>query len=346
MLKRKQRKNYERYDISCSPFSQKPTQRDLANILGMSRDGLRRHADYKEECIVRRTEEINGKQRDLAYPVGPLRVVHEKLKFHLNKIKQPDYLFSPRKNRGQRDNAAYHAANKQYLTLDLKQFYPSTSRTMIKSWLRDELGMYEDVAGLFAELATVDGVASFGSPLTPVLVSLVHRKMFNEIAQQCIDRGLVYSLWVDDMTISGDFVSAELLTMIREIIAKYGLKSHKIARKTGNRAVFITGIGVVGEHLVAPQTLHNRIKGLWDDFHDAKTDEERESVIQKLLAQMGTLRHIVGAKSEMGRKTADRMNSLRQKRDKWRRRSAKNTTPKEDSIDKEEPQENAALPWD
>lgn len=346
MLKRKNRKKYERYDISRSPFSQKPTQRDLANILGMSRDELRRHANYKEQCIVRRTEEINGKVRDLAYPKGPLRVIHEKLKFHLNKIKQPDYLFSPRKNRGQRDNAAYHAEGNQYLSLDLKQFYPSTSRVMIKSWLCDELGMYEDVAGLFAELATVDGVASFGSPLTPVLVSLVHRKMFDEIAEQCRSRALSYSVWVDDMTISGQFVEGELLTIIREIIARHGLKSHKVVYRSGNRPVFITGIGVVGAHLVAPQTLHNRIKNLWEEFYAAKTDAERESTTQKLLAQLGTLRYMAGAKSEMGRKTADRMNSLKQKRDKWRRKNLLKSEPGNRLQENEGKDEVANLPWD
>jgi len=319
LLRRKLKRNIERYDISRSPFAQKPTQRDLAELLGISRDELRRTVNYKDTCIVRRREEINGKWRDLAYPKGPLRVIHEKLKFHLNKVKQPDYLFSPRKGRGQRDNAAYHVGNNQYLTLDLKQFYPSTTRTMVKTWLINELGMYEDVAGLFAALATVDDIVSFGSPLTPVLVSLVHRKMFSEIAHKCDERGLVCSLWVDDLTISGEFVEGILLQQIRSIIAQHSLKSHKISYRSGNRPVFITGIGVVGEHLIAPKKLHRGIKMLWKDFHESETNDERESVAQRLLAQMGTLKYIVGAKTDMGRKTADRMNSLKQKRDKWRR---------------------------
>lgn len=176
-------------------------------------------------------------------------------------------------------------------------------------------------------LAHVDDVASFGSPLTPVLVSLVHRRMFDEISEQCCARGLSYSVWVDDMTISGEFVEGELLTLIRGIITNHGLKSHKVIYRSGNRPVFITGIGVVGTHLVAPQTLHNRIKGFWEEFHSAETDNERESITQKLLAQMGTLRYIAGPKSEMGRKAADRMNSLRQKRDKWRRISAEEKKP-------------------
>lgn len=343
MPSRRRKPAYERYGLERSPFSQKPTQKKLAELLGMSRDELRRNANYREQCIVRRTEDINGKVRQLAYPVGPLRIIHEKLKYHLNKVKQPDYLFSPRKGVGQRDNAEHHSGHNQYLSLDLKQFYPSTTHSMVKSWLRDELGMYEDVAGLFAILATVDGVVSFGSPLTPVLVSLVHRNMFDEIATECEKRGLAYSVWVDDLTISGDFVEAEFLKSTREIVARRGMQSHKITYRSGNRPVFITGIGVVGRHLVAPQKLHRRIKELWCQFYDAKTDEERESVTQQLLAQMGTLRHIAGPKSDMGRKTADRMNSLRQKRDKWRRKSI--STDFKCSISVHEKTTSHQLPW-
>lgn len=325
MRRKSRRKSYERYELSRSPFSQKPTQKDLAKLLGLSRDELRRHASYKEQCIVRRQEIINGKLRDLAYPVGPLRVLHEKLKYHLNKVKQPDYLFSPRKGRGQRDNAQKHLGNHQYLTLDLKQFYPSTTFSMVKSWLIEELGMYEDVAGLLATLATVDGVVSFGSPFTPVLVSLVHRKLFNRIAELCDERGLAYSVWVDDLTISGEKVEGELVKLVRTAISESSLKSHKITYRSGNRPVFITGIGVVGKNLVAPQSLHKRITNLWTKFYAAKTNDEREGVTQQLLAQMGTLRHIAGPKSEMGCTASDRMNSLRQKRDKWRRNSISET---------------------
>lgn len=321
-LRRRKKPRYERYDLYRSPLAQKPTQRDLANLVGFKRDDLRRLANYKEQFIVRRQTETRGKVRDLAYPEGWLRVVHEKLKFHLNKVKQPDYLFSPRKNRGQRDNAELHLDQLQYLSLDLKQFYPSTSRSQVKSWLIQDLDMMDDVAGLFAELATVDDIVSFGSPLTPVLCALVHRNMFDQIAELCGDRGLRYSLWVDDLTISGKFIPGELLEEIREIIRRFGHRSHKISYRTGNRPVFVTGIGIVGRELVAPQTLHRRIKDYWEQFYSAETTDEKTDVYQKLLSQLGTLRHICGPKSAMGQKAADQMNSIRQKRAKLLRETS------------------------
>lgn len=317
-MPRSARQAYERYEIERSPLSQRPTQREIAALFGETRDELRRLVNYKDQFIVRRqiTTGKKGKVRDLAYPVARLRAVHERLKFHLNKIKQPSYLFSPRKNRGQRDNAALHLDQDQYLTLDLKQFYPSTSEDMVRRLFRDVLGMYDDVAGLLTYLCTIDGKVSFGSPVTPVLCTLVHRRMFDQIADICSARGLRYSVWVDDLTISGRFVPGEVLKQIRTVVQAAGLKSHSIRYRSGNRPVFITGIGVVGPRLVAPNSLDLKIKECWASYRDAQTDGERDFLTQRLLSYLGTVRQISGAKSERGRKAADEMNSLRQKRDK------------------------------
>jgi len=328
---------YERYDLERSPFAQRPTQREVAELLGESKADLIRLANYKDQFIVRRQENIGGKDRDLAYPVSRLRGVHERLKFHLNKVRQPSYLFSPRKKRSQRDNAALHLDQHQYLTLDVKQFYPSTTEDMVYRWFADELGMYEDVAGLLTRLSTIDGKASFGSPLTPVLCTLVHRPMFDRVSDICGARGLRHSLWVDDLTISGRFVPGQVVIGVRDVIRQSGLRSHKVRYLSGNRPVMITGIGVVGRHLLAPNSLNLRIKQYWQDLHDAETPDGRASCAQSLLSQLGTVRHIVGSKSDVGRKASDQMNMLKQKRDKWLREAsqeakiarAEGTTPME-----------------
>lgn len=318
MRRKTARPPIEKYELPRSPFAQRPTQRDIGKLLGASRDHLRFLATHKEHFIVRRQEKIGKKQklRDLKYPVSDLRGVHERLKFHLNKIRQPGYLFSPRRNRGQRDNAALHLGQHQYLTLDLKQFYPSTTADMVRRWFRDEMGMYPDVAGLLTHLCTIDDQVSFGSPLTPVLCTLIHRPMFDRIADLCERHGLRYTLWVDDLTISGEFVHGDVVREIRQIIAGAGLRSHKIRFRTGNRPVFITGIGVVGRELVAPNAMNLRIKELWEVCHLAETVDERDACIQALLAQLGTQRYISGPSSDLGRKASDQMNSLRQKRNK------------------------------
>jgi hypothetical protein len=247
MRRRNRTKSNERYELKRSPFSQNPTQRDVAELVRETKDDLNTLATprFKETFLVRRRIEKNGKSRDLVYPEGRLRAIHERLKFQFAKIIQPSYLMSPRKGRAQRDNAEAHLEAAQFLTLDLKQFYPSTTRTMIRNSLMAQFEMQPDVAGLIAHLATADDHACFGSPLTPVLASLVHRPMFDSIADRCADDDLSYTVWVDDLTISGEEITGHLRASVRKIVARSGLKSHKLKSQTGNRVVFITGVGVV-----------------------------------------------------------------------------------------------------
>ena len=211
---------------------------------------------------------------------------------------------------------------------------------MVKHWATNELGMYEDVAGLLAEIATVDGIVSFGSPLTPVLVSMVHRPMFDQIYEHCEFNSLKNSLWVDDLTISGMETPGSTVEFLRQVIKNQGLRSHKIKFRTGNRAVWITGIGVLGDCLIAPKRMDLKIKTLWDFYHEAETSQERQSLGLKLLSQMGSIRHITGAKSKRGMRLADQMNSLRQHLEKDRKREAeimnnidKNNNEKQNSDD-------------
>jgi len=321
MRRRPKSKSAERYPLDRSPFAQNPTQRDVATLVRESKEDLNTLATprFKEQFLVRRTIENRGKARDLVYPEGRLRAVHERLKFHLSKIIQPSYLMSPRKGRAQRHNAEAHLEATQFMTLDLKQFYPSTTRQMIRNSLVEQFGMQSDVAGLIAHIGTADDRACFGSPLTPVLASLVHRPMFNQIADRCQEDDLSYTVWVDDVTVSGEQITGNFRRDIRNLVAKSGLKSHKLKFYTGNKPVYVTGIGVVGPNLVVPRRIELKSKELWDAFKHALTFEEKDTCATALLSHLGGIRAVVGASSRRGQKIASEMNSIRQKREKARR---------------------------
>lgn len=321
MQRRSKPNSGERYSLSRSPLAQNPTQRDVAALVRETKVDLNILATprFKEQFLVRRKIESNGKVRSLVYPEGRLRAVHERLKFHFSKIIQPSYLMSPRKGRGQRDNAEAHLEAEQFLTLDLKQFYPSTTRQMIRDSLVAQFGMQSDVAGLIAHIATADDQACFGSPLTPVLASLVHRPMFDKIADRCAEDDLSYTVWVDDLTVSGERITGNFRKDIRGIVARSGLKSHKLRSHTGNRPVFITGIGVVGSNLIVPRRTERRSKELWTAFRYARTFEEKDASATNLLSHLGGIKAVVGASSRRGQKLTNEMNSIRQKRDKARR---------------------------
>lgn len=311
----------ERYPLARSPLAQNPSQRDVAELVRETKADLNTLAlpRYKEQFLVRRTITTNGKDRRLVYPEGRLRAVHERLRFHLSKIVQPSYLMSPRKGKAQRDNALAHLNSAEFMTLDLRQFYPSTTRQMIRNSLVAQFGMQSDVAGLIAHLATADDRACFGSPLTPVLASLVHRPMFDSIADRCLADDLSYSVWVDDLTISGNTITGGLRSDVRGVVARAGLHSHKLKLFSGNRPVFVTGVGVVGSNLIVQARVEMRAKELWAELHNCETFDELDAASTRLLSHLGGIRAVVGKETARGHRIAGQMNSIRQKREKARR---------------------------
>lgn len=336
--------HYERYEFNASPWVQDLTQRDLAQLLGTTKGRLETLIGEKDRYTLRRVQRIGSKDRQLALPIGKLRTVHERLKFHLNKIKQPDYLFSPRKGRGQRDNAEHHAGENQFLSLDIKQFYPSTTQEHIFRWAYHVAGLKSDVAGMLAKLTAIDGKMPFGSPVSPVLTTHVHRAMFDDIYDLCEANGLKMSLWVDDLVISGLFVSGNLLKQVRAIIGRHGFETHKIKFRSGARPVSITGVPIKEKRVGAPRALHQRIQDGYAKLRQDLTDAQRAQLIDQLLSALGTYRYHLGAGTPEGRVTANRMHALRQRR--ARLNPTVVTLPSKSMAPTTTPRENGGeLPW-
>ncbi len=320
--RRKKRKPpIEIFELAQSPFARTMTKGNLCRMLGTPLTTLLGLIKYKDAFVRRRIETSSGKPRPLAYPEAQLRRVNEKLAYQLRKIRLAPYVTSPRKGVGPRENAQRHVGATQFLKIDIKQFYPSITREQIAKYFREECGMYVNVAGMLTELLTVDGRIAYGAPATPALAALVHRSMFDEIYDAVSAMGLVMTLWVDDLTISGDKVPGALLEQIRAIVASHGFRTHKIAFRHSNRPVVVTGMGVRRDEVIPPNSLNLRIKALERRLHLEKSDDEYIVIANQLLSALGSQRYIRSGNDVARRRIIDRMHVIRQKRDKRARKS-------------------------
>lgn len=317
--RRKKKPQIEIYDISRSPLAQKLTQKKFAQLIRVRLSELRGLIKYRDSFVSFGSAESSGKPRPLCYPVRRLRVINEKIRYQLNKIILPEYVKSPRKGVGQKQNAETHLFGKQVLKLDLCKFYPSISRTMVAKYFREEFGMHADVAGLVTNLLTHNERIFYGAPCTSVLAFLVNKKMFDEIDDICRSYQCKMTLWVDNLTISGETVPGALLEDVRDSIAKYGHKSHEISFEHTNRNVSITGVNVRNEKLHPTNSSNLAIRDLEHQLHQTVCADEYERISNLLLSRLGGQRHIVNRRSHRGRKLAQRMNAVRQKRDRVRR---------------------------
>jgi RNA-directed DNA polymerase len=309
--------------LARSPLAQRLTQKKLAALLRRPLAELKGLIKYKKSFVVAEVREIDGKARPLCYPRGPLRSVNEALKYQLTKIRLPDYVASPRRGRGQRENAAVHVDATQILTLDLRKFYPSVSRRYIARFFRDDFSMHPDVAGLITELLTFEGRVLYGAPATPILVMLAHRKMFDQIEAACLEFGTRMSLWVDNLTISGTEVPGALLVRVREIVASHGYKTHDVEFMTTNRDSSVTGVVVRCGELHPANSSNLAIRDLEGVLRTSVDPNEFAANANRLLSRLGGQLHILGTQCDRGQRIARRMNVVRQKRDKRARSSSK-----------------------
>lgn len=181
-------------------------------------------------------------------------------------------------------------------------------------WAFHIAGLRSDVAGLLAHLISIDGKMPFGSPVSPVLTTHVHRRMFDAIYAICQENGLKMSLWVDDLTISGLAVHGDLIDEMRAVVRASGFQTHKIKFRSGARPVIVTGVPIDGNRVTAPRSLHLRIQQGYADLRSSESDIDQAQVIDRLLSALGTYRYHLGPSSPEGRLTSNRMHSLRQRR--------------------------------
>lgn len=145
-------------------------------------------------------------------------------------------------------------------------------------------------------------------------MTIVFRKMFDQIACECEARGLRFTLWVDDMTISGRYISPEFLGCLRQIVRNHGLKTHKIAIRTADEPVCVTGIWLYGPQLEPSHVYQQRLRTALCELKHAVTFEDREWASRAVLSAACSIRYIAGPASLQGRRMADLMEQMRRKR--------------------------------
>jgi RNA-directed DNA polymerase len=235
------KRQVERYSLERSPFHRMGRAKDLAALLRLTPKQMTSLIVRRSALYLFKDEIIGGKRRSLAVPIDEMRAIHERMKDLLGRISLPDYLYSPRRGRAAVDNALVHQGAFVVVKLDVKQFYPSTTAEHVFQFFCHRLRIADDVAGRLTKICTINGRVPFGSPLSPILCALVHDDLFARMAARCALNGNTLSLWVDDVTMSGDDVAKRLVRDITRLISAKRLKAHKAHRSTARRGIVITG---------------------------------------------------------------------------------------------------------
>lgn len=132
-----------------------------------------------------------------------LKAVQIKIKERLlQRVVFPLYLHGSLRGRSPRTNAETHVRAKITFAEDVSNFFPSASRALVQRVWADLFGFSQDVAALLTALTTKDGGLPQGAVSSSYLANLVFWDYEPGLVKILNLRGLRYSRYVDDITVS------------------------------------------------------------------------------------------------------------------------------------------------
>ncbi|MDA8655983.1 reverse transcriptase family protein [Luminiphilus sp.] len=225
-------------------------QKRFLNKLGISA------AVFWETDIHYKSVEIpkrSGGKRELSIPSDTLKVLQRCLvkgleKELCHKVHKTANAYV--KGRNTVTNAVPHLACAVLIKLDIKDFFPSVSRDMVKPFLSYFAYQEPQSVVRLLDLCVTDNGLPQGAPTSPILSNLVLRK-FDIAAYQLANlMGAKYTRYADDLTFSltedDPFAARKIVGAVRSMLADHGFelneKPNKLKILRGHQAQQICGI--------------------------------------------------------------------------------------------------------
>lgn len=173
----------------------------------------------------------SDKWRHIDNPADPLRPIQDSIYNSLLRPiadTMPSYLTGGMPKRSIKDNAYPHLGRPVVLGLDIENCFPSISnRVIFKVW-RNQLGCSDEVARILTQLTTFQRRLPQGAPTSPFLCNLALSSLAEDISKYANKANLVFTIYVDDITLSGENVAVRSsIKDLIPIVERHGLRLSK-----------------------------------------------------------------------------------------------------------------------
>lgn len=189
---------------------------------------------------------------DTKHPLKPLlktinRVLFEKVSF-------PPYLQGSLKGRDFVSNAELHAGSQTLIAEDIAKFFDYITADHVFHVWQGFFGFHEEPATLLTALTTREGRVFQGTPTSSYLANLAFWDIEGTLVEKLAARGLRYSRYVDDVTISSkSALPNDVKTWaIAQVLAMMGSRGFRPAREkhsvqSAHRRVSVMNLNVNGK---------------------------------------------------------------------------------------------------
>ncbi len=268
----------KRYDIGTSPLYGIKSKRRLAEILFWAGppSALAKFSqepgNYSRYTDRRKPE----KPRLIEAPQQRLKGFQKRIEELLKRIQMPDYLHSGTPGRSYLTcSAAHRDSIGCTITMDISDFYPSVSNDRVVRMFIVLFKCARDVAEILAQLLCCDGHLATGSPASPLVSFLANKEIFDRIANHALRRGGVFTLYIDDIALTGSGIGTTEIKWITKLLdrADFKIKRTKTRLFLAKRPCLITGRVLQNGQSRAPNRQHQKMKAAIDLMHAFPKDK-------------------------------------------------------------------------
>ncbi|MBW8371222.1 MAG: reverse transcriptase family protein [Thiobacillus sp.] len=291
-------KEPQRYEIERSPLYKLSSKRKLSELLEVELTTL---SSLEKSGLTSQYRIFKDRKtrRVITEPIEQLAVIHKQLLKLFSRIAPPSYVHSAIKKRSYKTNAEQHKDPANVLKIDVKKFFPSIKFSHIHDFFLNGLCCSKDIAVILSKLCTVQTVKHgvhlpTGSCISPILSFLANRRMFDAVKKICDREGCVFTVYVDDITVSGVNATRALLSEITTVIHKHGYQYHKIKTYHGQPAL-VTGLVVADGRLRLPHERAKKIRELskaLKALRASKSTPLRSKMLASLVGRLSEAEHI------------------------------------------------------
>lgn len=282
----------KKHSLNQSPFYKLKTKRKLIELLGLSMSELSISKKDFGNYIVFDQIGNNGKSRTIQHPKDKQNEIHNRIANLLTRIKLPEYLHSGRKEHSHITNATQHIGSKRVLTTDIKSFFQSTTREMVFNFFYRTLCCSSDVADILSYVCTYNSHIPTGSQLSMPLAFWANINMFEQLDNLSTSLNVTMTVYVDDLTFSGEKVNRHFQSIVKKIIISNGQIPHPLKTKLFNKTDLkvITGVVIKENETLITNKQHMLIYQSFENWKGCRDEPLIASYITpKLLGRLNAL---------------------------------------------------------
>jgi hypothetical protein len=298
----------------------------LASLLEITEQELFYIADnvtefYKPGAVKRKK---NGEPRPTHDAKPVLKQIHARIKNRI--LKQAIYPYymlggisDPENPRSCKAHAQIHAGKKILMSEDIANFYPSTSYEVVEKVWKYYFKFGETVSQLLTKLTTFNCELPQGWKTSGYIANLTLLSKEAELVKTFEDKGLSYSRFIDDITVSSpyfltsedkQFIVSNIYTMLFSCGYKPKRTKHEIVSREA--PMLVTSLNVNTKKPTVPSSLRRNIRTMVHQLECEYSARGRTFQFYKQwLSVYGKVNRVKSFHMSEGSKLQDRMRRIK-----------------------------------